>query len=269
MTRSIVVRKRDELVGFFPAISQLFAECFDSSLSEELWQWLYTANPGGDPYVALALDGDRAVGHYGMISMPMADGDGKAVNSYLSITSMVAPSHRKHGFFAELGNLAYEDARKAGVDFVMGFPNKLAIPGRRKKLGWSMPPADYVAPLDLDELKALWSGPKGPFAGADLRAGLSDAAFREWRLKKPGVEYVSSSGLVYKSFGETIDLIYCESRDALDALPMGKRINTLLPASEEAYKERALFEYQYGGVGISQEFCADKVERQLIMSDVF
>lgn len=268
MIKTFVIRRPDQLRDNYSAIAQLFEECFNAPLSVELWRWLYVDGPGRQPFVALAMDGDRAVGHYGVIAMPTRDEHGQALNSYLSITSMVAASHRKLGLFASLGLLAYEDAKQAGVDFVMGFPNKLAIPGRRKKLGWQMPEPDYVAPLEKDEILAL-GNEHGLFDCSGVRFDWTDETLRKWRLAKPGVKYVSTDRVAYKDFGTAIDLVYCDGPDGLADVPDGKLINVLLPGDVQAYKSRSLFEYQYGGVAICKDFDPSRVERQLIMSDVF
>lgn len=268
MIETFVIRSRDQLQDNYSVIARLFEECFDAKLSPELWRWLYIDGAGPLPFVALAMDGDRAVGHYGVISMPTRDEQGQRLNSYLSITSMVAASHRKLGLFATLGLLAYEEAKQDGVDFIMGFPNKLAIPGRRKKLGWQMPEVDYVAPLQKGEIAAL-CGEHGFFGRSGIRFDWSDQGLREWRLAKPGVKYVSTGRVAYKDFGAAIDLIYCDHVDALADVPDGKPINVLLPSALETYKSRSLFEYQYGGVAICGDFDPSRVERQFIMSDVF
>ncbi|WP_312992257.1 GNAT family N-acetyltransferase [Achromobacter animicus] len=268
MIETFVIRSREQLQDNYSAIALLFEECFNAPLSMELWRWLYMDGPGRQPFVALAMDGDRAVGHYGVISMPTRDEHGETLNSYLSITSMVAASHRKLGLFASLGLLSYEEAKQAGVDFIMGFPNKLAIPGRRKKLGWQMPEPDYVAPLEKDEILAL-ANAHSLFDGSGIHFDWLDESLRNWRLAKPGVKYVSTERVAYKDFGSAIDLVYCDGPEGLSDVPDGKPINVLLPGAVQVYKSRSLFEYQYGGVGICKEFDPSRVERQLIMSDVF
>lgn len=268
MIETIVIRDREQLRTFYPAISHLFEECFSAPLSEELWHWLYLENPGPDPIVAIAMDGNRAVGHYGVISMPTRNRGGERFNTYLSITSMVAASHRKLGLFATLGLLAYESAKQEEIPFIMGFPNKLAIPGRRKKLGWQMPAADYVAQITKEEVVALCEE-GGLFNGRGLRFDWSNEQLRKWRLGKPGVDYICTDRVAYKDFGAAIDLLYCECIEGISDLPNGKPINVLLPAKIEKYKSRSIFEYQYGGVAVCAEFLAEGIERQLIMSDVF
>ena len=43
-------------------------------------------------------------------------------NSYVSMTTMVAESHRKFGLFTQLATENYARAAELGVDFVFGFP---------------------------------------------------------------------------------------------------------------------------------------------------
>jgi hypothetical protein len=53
-----------------------------------------------------------------------------------SCDSMTDPGYGGKGLFVSLANLAYDEARKKGVNFIFGFPNETIYPLRIKKLGW-------------------------------------------------------------------------------------------------------------------------------------
>lgn len=263
----ITIVEKDGLIAHVAAIEALFLESFGSPLSPDLWKWAYLDNPNGQPVVSLCYDEGRLVGHYAAIAMPLT-GQGVTLNSYLSVTTMVAASHRAQGVFVTLGEATYQAAADLGVDFVMGFPNAAATPGRRKRLHWTLPQPDYVAAATKAQLLA---------AAAPLQALFTDSwaldlrhvPTREWRMSRPGAAYVWEDGLVYKRFEGAIDLMYFDSVDALQRLPDGATINLLLPHSFTDLQEHRLFDYQFGGKAIGRDFQPERILRQMCLSDVF
>lgn len=248
-------------------IETLFLECFGDRLSLELWNWAYISNPNGEPLVSLCYDGERLVGHYAMVPLPVSGAAGTR-NSYLSMTTMVASSHRQHGLFVKLAGVTYAQAVAQGVDFVMGFPNAMSTPGFRNKLGWDLPPADHVVKVDKSHLL-------DPAVRARLarqgRVGLDlmDETLRAWRLAKPGMRYVWGDGIAYKEFEGGVDLVYFASPDVLEQLPDGQPVTLLVPHDAGLFDQHKVFDYQFGGLSLKQGFVPGEIDRQMCLSDVF
>jgi hypothetical protein len=264
---TVTIGTKTDLVEHEAAIARLFSESFGSPLPVELWRWAYLTNPHGDPYVSLCYDNGVLVGHYAMIPLPVSSLEGR-LNSYLSMTTMVSPSHRMHGLFTVLAEKTYEAGKSAGVDLVMGFPNAMSAPGFKKRLGWDLPPTDYVAALPKQELIAA-ARAEPLHTPEAFRLDLTNARTREWRLSRPGAKYQWNAGLAYKEYGHDIDLLAYNSPDQLDALPDGRKINLLLPDSIAALKSFKAFDYQFGGRGLASRFESDRILRQMALSDVF
>jgi len=265
---TLTINSKQELARRAPAIETLFQECFGDRLSVELWRWAYLDNPHGAPWVSLCYDGDRLVGHYAMIPMPLTSSRDR-LDAFLSMTTMVAASHRQHGLFVKLGQATYEAATAAGAAFVMGFPNEMSAPGFKRRLNWDLPsPNDYVASLSRTEL--LDAARRAPLVNPlRYRLDLRAEATRAWRLSRPGARYQWRDGLAYKEFGDTLDLMAFDSIEQLEALPADRRINLLVPADIQALSAYKNFDYPFGGVSLATPFDPSKILRQMAMSDVF
>lgn len=263
----ITVSDKQMLASHKVAIAELFRECFGDRMSLELWEWAYIQNPNGEPVAGLCYDQERLVGHYAFVPMPLVSGTSR-LNSYLSMTTMVAASHRQHGLFVKLAAAAYERAAALGVDFVMGFPNAASTPGFRKRLNWMLPDPDYVAAVSKAQLLAA-AGELQRCTGALYGLDLADAALRAWRMERPGASYVWHDGLLYKAFNGGIDLMYFASADALQGLPEDGKINLLVPSTFAAFADNKVFDYQFGGIAIAGVFDPARIRRQMCLSDVF
>jgi len=265
--RIITVKNKIDLLQFQTEIDALFLECFDGKSLGGLWDWAYMENPNGEPLVTLCYDDDRLVGHYAIISMPMSMND-DVVNSYLSMTTMVSVSHRKYGLFVKMASENYRAAHEFGVDFIMGFPNKKSTPGFKKRLDWDIPSVDYVAKIDKQHLLELDNGGL-LFANNMFSLDLRDINTRQWRMSRPGCNYIWDDGLLYKEFEDEIDVMYVYSAEDLNKLPSNKNINILMRSEESQFREFFEFEYQFGGVSINKCFDSSVISRQLCLSDVF
>ncbi|MCU6433892.1 GNAT family N-acetyltransferase [Undibacterium sp. Jales W-56] len=263
----ISLNSKTELQSHENAIAALFLDCFGKPISEALWRWAYLDNPHGDPVVSLCYDGDILVGHYAMIPMPLSLQE-QRINSYLSITTMVTELQRKAGLFAQLGDLTYQRGLELGIDFVMGFPNALATPGRKKRLQWNIPAPDFVASLKKSELLEK-AKETDFFSKKSWRLNLNDEISRCWRLSRPGGDYHWDNGLAYKKFGDSIDLMYFFSINELERLPEDCKINVLVPATADAFRSYWVFDYQFGGRSLRMPFNSEMIMRQMALSDVF
>lgn len=267
---TVVIKDKSKFLSYKQDILDLFLEAYGQELPSELWDWAYINNPFGNPYASLAFD-DGLVAHYAVIPYPVMTKSGVKQNSFLSMTTMVAKSHRKYGLFTKLASLTYNELKKDDADFVMGFPNQMSAPGFRKRLDWKVLEPDVVVSVRRPELEKLTKLEKSfeLYGSSQLVANLSDSEIRNWRLSKPGVDYAWRDGVAYKEHKGKIDVIYYESREALKNLPTASAYNLLLPADIVSDKTLVSFEYMFGGLGLNKDFDPNSVRRQMCLSDVF
>lgn len=265
--QTVTVISKTDLVQHESNIESLFLKCFGDRLSLDLWRWAYLDNPHGEPVVSLCYDEDLLVGHYAAIPIPLKSSSGR-INSYLSMTTMVAASHRQHGLFVKLAENTYGRATSLGVDFVMGFPNDMSTPGFKKRLNWDLPPPDFVASVSKDQLLELIAARAIPNS-ASFRFELEDEVSRKWRLSRPGATYKWENGLAYKEFDNGIDLLAFKSIADLEHLPDCGKINLLVPVEAEALAPFKSFDYQFGGISLKSTFNPKFINRQMALSDLF
>lgn len=265
--RYIEVRTKGELVPHQEAIEGLFVECFNHKSIDDIWKWAYLDNPNGEPLVTLCYEEETLVGHYAIIPMPLANHSWKK-NSYLSMTTMVATSYRKFGLFSELAHYTYKMAAERGVDFIIGFPNSNSIPGFKKRLNWNLPPTDFVASLDKNQLSDYRYRNKSDFADL-FRLDLRDEVIRNWRLSRPGSTYHWSGGVAWKIHNGQIDLIWEDESSDLESLPENLPINLIVPWTSTYLLEYKSFQYQFGGFSINSDFKPSEIARQMAISDLF
>lgn len=262
----INIKNKTDLLQHRDNIENLFFESFGRRAIGDVWDWAYLDNPNGEPFVSLCYEGGVLVGHYAIVPMPLSSQQQRE-NSYISMTTMVAESHRKFGLFTTLAQENYKIASEAGVDFVMGFPNTQSTPGFKKRLGWNLPDSDYVAKIDKDMLSGLVKA--GYFDKRDkLGLNLSDVKLREWRLSRPGGTYQMVGGLAYKEHQGSIDLIWWENSDALLTLPDTSGINVLVTA-QSGLDQHKVFDYQFGGISLCSQFSPHLINREMAISDLF
>lgn len=262
----IRIQSVSEFDAHRPAIESLFKACFGNRLTSDVWEWAYLKNPNGSGIASLCYDGDTLVGHYAAIPVRLRN-QTKVFRAFLSMTTMVAPEHRKDGWFTRLANDTYELAREVGIDFIVGFPNAMSTPGFRNKLNWSLPAPDFVATLSKAELleHATLLLRQTDQIGPDF----DDPANREWRLNKPGPHCIWEDGLAYKFHDGEIDILYFNNTSVFERLPAEGKINILVPADATPLNSFKSFEYQFGGISILQPFEHSNFQRQMAMSDVF
>lgn len=263
----LTISDKKILIAHQARILKLFRACFGVHLPSEVWMWAYIDNPAGDPFVSLCYDDGELVGHYAVIPMPVASCSIRC-NSFLSMTTMVSASHRKHGLFVILAKQTYAHIQRSGGDYVLGFPNAQSSPGFVKRLQWVIPETDFVARVSKEFLLKNMPGADADWANK-FSIDFYDEEFRQWRLSKPGGLYVWDDGLAYKTFGDAIDLMYFDSLACLKRLPDDKLINVIVPASANLFREFKIFDYQFGGVSIGRDFSAEQIVRHMSLSDVF
>jgi hypothetical protein len=263
---TILIKTKAELLAHREAIENLFLQSFGQRSIGAIWDWAYIDNPNGEPFVALSYDGNALVGHYAIVPMPLVRGT-ERLNSYISMTTMVAESHRKFGLFTSLAQETYKMAQEAGVDCVAGFPNSQSTPGFKKRLNWDLPEPDFVAAINKSTLVAL--ADKGYFEKKEMFSlNLSDEKIREWRLARPGGNYKWSDGIASKEHQRAIDLIWWKDTDSLLAMPDYQTINVLVTAAS-GLESKKVFDYQFGGISLSRRFDPMTISREMAISDLF
>ena len=262
----ITLTDKQKIKEFKPEILDLFAKSFGYSIDKRVWDWAYIDNPSADPIVTLCIEGNALVGHYAIIPMPLIL-DTCVYSSYLSMTTMVSPTHQGMGLFTNLAKITYEAASDQGVDFVFGFPNNQSAPGFTKKLGWDVLDPDHVVSARKKDILDSNFFREHPINKLSLN--LENKNLRKWRLEKPGEKYIWQDGLVFKRYEEGVDLVYFRSPENIKSLPESDEVNFIVPPKlcERNFSEK--FAYQFGGVGINSSFYPSHVNRQMILSDVF
>lgn len=264
--KTICISNKNELLPLREEIESLFQSSFGERQIGAVWDWAYINNPNGDPIVTICYDGDRLIGHYAIVPMPLSSGAHKK-NSYISMTTMVAEPYRKYGLFTMLAKTTYDMAISKEIDFVFGFPNKQSTPGFRKRLNWSLPETDYVATVCKAELLSkVNSGffDKTGLFGLELK----DPVIRTWRLSRPGATYTFENGLALKHHNNSIDLLWWEDWASLEAIPSDSPINVLVSATSGLEPNRQ-FDYQFGGISLHSTFKPTAINREMAISDLF
>jgi hypothetical protein len=264
--KTFTVNRKQDLLEHRPAIEDLFVNSFGQRAIGSVWDWAFVDNPNGEPFVSLCYDEGNLVGHYAIVPMPLECGDVRK-KSYISMTTMVAESHRKFGLFTQLAQETYRIATESGVDFVFGFPNSQSTPGFRKRLDWVLPESDYVATVDKATLLASTKAGKFDKIGL-LGLNLNDSVIREWRLSRPGSTYTFEQGIAYKRHQDAVDLLWWDAPEALASLPDDASVNLLVSASSGLEPNRQ-FDYQFGGIGLRSAFDVTAINREMAISDLF
>ena len=78
---------------------------------------------------------DKPAAFYGVYPCKM-EYKGKTYLAAQSGDTMTHPEHGGKGLFTTLAKMTYALAKKEGIEFIFGFPNKNSYPGFSKKLNW-------------------------------------------------------------------------------------------------------------------------------------
>lgn len=264
----VLVTEKSELLKHCDQICVLFQECFSSDMSVELWRWFYIDNPFGNPVVALCYDGDRLVGHYAVVRNDIVNAQGETLKSALSMTTMVAESHRMHYLFTKLAEDCYQELVNQGYDIVCGFPNAMSAPGFKKRLQWGLGEPDYVASVSKEQL----------LQSTDLKMYFESAGYYgfdfasteklAWRMAKPGVQYQHSGDVIVKEFEGQVDLMHLSPR-IIEQLEENAVYNVLLSHTVKDLMDHKIFDYQFGYRDFKDSDRVLDFNISMLMSDVF
>lgn len=264
----VFIRDKKQLFSYFDSICDLFLHCFNRPLSESLWRWAYMDNPCGEPLVSIAVIDRRVVGHYAVIPQNIFNGSVR-LDGYLSMTTMVHSDFRRLSLFQKLAEMIYQHID--GLDkrcIVYGFPNKNSLPGFRKRLGWEIINHSVFSFVNSGSASTVYSTLK--VDDNTYKLDMFNPDFVQWRCNKPEQLWFIKDGLGLKSFNGSMDLMFFDSIERLDNLPVGAEINILLPDECSTEKDflNKICEYPFG----YRTFNLDKEPKflaQMCMSDVF
>jgi Acetyltransferase (GNAT) domain len=193
------------------AISQtaaLLAEVFPGSdISQpEYLSWLYEQSPCGSVIEANFDDARGRAGHYALVPIALTR-DGAERSAALSLNTAVHERARGGGTFVRLATETIAEARRRGVETVVGVANANSTPGFVRRLDFELLtalPASVVLPTPGSRggIRSGWAG-----ASAFEHGGLAACAESllappptgeargwtprtlRWRLARPGARY--------------------------------------------------------------------------------
>jgi GNAT superfamily N-acetyltransferase len=169
-------------------------------------RWLYEASPFG-PVVEANLDDEQGrAGHYAIVPVALS-ADGAPRAGALSLNTAVDERARGGGLFVRLATEAIGEARRRGVQTVLGVANASSTPGFLRRLSFELAgplPATVLLPLPgrPQRVRSAWAD-----AAAFSPGGMADdvdallhpparglarrwtAETLRWRLASPGSRY--------------------------------------------------------------------------------
>ncbi|SEH44426.1 Acetyltransferase (GNAT) domain-containing protein [Halobacillus karajensis] len=103
-------------------IQELFKKTFGQDRPLQSWKWKFTDNPkSSHPFILLYDEEDVILGH---ISLWVTEAyiNGKVSKIGLRADTMVDPDARGKGIYKKLNDALLEEAKKANIDYLYGFP---------------------------------------------------------------------------------------------------------------------------------------------------
>jgi len=185
-------------------ILALFKDVFHREMTPAFWRWRYQESPWGQGMMRVALDGDKMVGHFGVIPMRVQF-QSTIYPAVFPMTAMTHPDYAGRGIFTRLMSETYGSAREQGFPLVYGFFNRNSYSANVKfgyhdvitlnPLTKTLSPAEsdgdrdsYIAAVAVFDgaFDRLWDKIKQEYVAIVPRTG----EFLNWRfVKDPVVDY--------------------------------------------------------------------------------
>ncbi|MEW6122238.1 MAG: GNAT family N-acetyltransferase [Pseudomonadota bacterium] len=118
-----------------PGIHALYEEIWGPGRSMDYLGWKLFDAPFDPLPPMLAMDGERCVGVYAVISTPLLL-DGEKVMGCQSVDTMTHPDYRRQNMSVTLARACYAEAERRGFRLVYGMPNENSYPMFMKHLDW-------------------------------------------------------------------------------------------------------------------------------------
>jgi len=259
--KKILINNKNELLKYKRYILELFNNCFQQEMDEELWNWAYIDNPNGSPIVSLYFDDEKLVGHYAVIPINLIL-NGDEIKAALSMTTMADSAYRRYGVFVSQAEDVYQKANELGYDLVYGFPNKKSAPGFKKRLQWVLDGNSYVAKLNKNDLLRLNEEKE-----SCIRFNITKEESLNWRLSKPNQKYNKYQNNILKNHGDDFDIVFYNN-DSI-GLDMDASYNILISTNLDMFTDKKQFEYIFGYRLFNTALDGVTFKKDLIMSDVF
>ncbi|MBL4585809.1 MAG: GNAT family N-acetyltransferase [Flavobacteriales bacterium] len=194
----------------FSVLIPLMENCFGMDVNVDYFRWKYTENPAGSFVGFIAVDKfTKVVGAYYGVIPQVFEVDGKEYTIFQSCDTMTHSSHRRRGLFKKLATHCYNELRKEGKLFVIGFGGGQSTPGFLQ-FGWDhifdfryyFKPAllcrfgkiskdDYPKVEVLKALDAIENGLDVSRSQLSGRAkGIRTVEQIKWRLSNPSHQYL-------------------------------------------------------------------------------
>ncbi|WP_060983191.1 GNAT family N-acetyltransferase [Vibrio splendidus] len=257
---------------YFDSIAELFLESFGKSLDKKLWEWAYLHNPSGEPLVSLAISHNKVIGHYAVIPCVLTNSK-STIQGYLSMTTMVSSSYRRHRLFQTLAERVFDRIKSRSCpSVVFGFPNNNSAPGFKKRLGWTVD-ENYKVIVLTQSIQEFWRNRVLEESFDDKFTLKLEGKIKEWRTNKPNQQWAIDQGVGLKYMNNESDLMYVETPSFISELNTHNKTYAILPIPDSKEAElncEIAFTYRFG----YRLFNCEAIEQpdffvQMCMSDVF
>ena len=108
----------------------------DRGFKKELFKFWYVDNPCGNVISYNAIDKGKLVAHQSFVPELM-EVDGRVVRCARSMAVVTHPDYRGKGLFSKLTNMAVEEAKRQGYEFLYAITNGNSFPRFVKHCGFS------------------------------------------------------------------------------------------------------------------------------------
>lgn len=208
----VVERNAESYHARLNDIARLFSEVFVRPFPSEPWGKWYCANPYGNPIVVLAYADGVLIAHNALIPQVFSGPASSTYRYMLSISTMVDKRFRDLSVFERIVGDAHEQARRQGIDLIVGFPNAKSLVPFKVLFGYR---TLFQTPLcTWHPSRVATEVPVAPISCVqDDVAGYSypcDASYWNWRFPNAAARCV----LV----GNDLQLAYKRQQDVLTVL---------------------------------------------------
>ena len=118
-----------------PKLSRLVKKVLGTTRNQGYWEWKYHNNPAGPALSAVALKGERIVGHLGAIPVRFWV-NGREVVGVQEVDLAIDKQDRASGLYIKLARMRHDINRKEGVAFKYSFSTEATSIIGQKILGF-------------------------------------------------------------------------------------------------------------------------------------
>jgi hypothetical protein len=221
MTTVEIVRSAAAYDPWRPAVAGLFSKAFRRPFPDDVWDLYYRNNPYGDAIAAIAVDGDKVVGHHAFIPQTLTRAGGERLHYLQSISLMTDPDHRN--VFLKLATASHAAAMESDAAFILSFNNPNGARPLRALFGHEPiveTPLLTWTPQHASPADNLRISPAQHQASSDEFTHPLCARYWNWRTRVNGARAArlnDRTQLTYKVSGDVITVLDIEACDELAA----------------------------------------------------